>query len=144
MNTVEKLEGYLALVEMWENSYCPGGIDHDAFNRALRGLSDLANEVMPVYEVAIHKYTLNPDDEDAEVFEDHDGRMDYEELTAWITQESWESSQVPLSVSGADHAWLSSYSYIDPYSGVETWFTLRIRESAEVNYHLYSLFLKGK
>ena len=23
MNTVEKLEGYLALVEMWENSYCP-------------------------------------------------------------------------------------------------------------------------
>ena len=144
MNTVEKLEGYLALVEMWENSYCPEGIDHDAFTRALRGLSDLANEVMPVYEVAIHKYTLNPDDEDAEVFEDHDGRMDYEELTAWITQESWESSQCPLSVSGADHAWLSSYSYTDPYSGVETWFTLRIRESAEVNYHLYNLFLKGK
>ena len=144
MNTVEKLEGYLALVEMWENSYCPEGIDHDAFNRALRGLSDLANEVMPVYEVAIHKYTLNPNDEDAEVFEDHDGRMDYEELTAWITQESWESSQCPLSVSGADHAWLSSYSYTDPYSGVETWFTLSIRESAEVNYRLYSLFLKGK
>ena len=144
MNTVEKLEGYLALVEMWENSYCPEGIDHDAFNRALRGLSDLAHEVMPVYEVAIHKYTLNLGEEDAEVEEDHDGPMDYEELTAWITQESWESSQVPLSVSGADHAWLSSYSYIDPYSGVETWFTLRIRESAEVNYHLYSLFLKGK
>ena len=144
MNTVEKLEGYLALVEMWENSYCPEGIDHDAFNRALRGLSDLANEVMPVYEVAIHKYTLNPGEEDAEVEEDHDGPMDYEELTAWITQESWESSQCPLSVSGADHAWLSSYSYTDPYSGVETWFTLRIRESAEVNYHLYNLFLKGK
>ena len=144
MNTVEKLEGYLSLVEMWENSYCPEGIDNDAFNRALRGLNDLAGEVMPVYEVAIHKYTLNPDDEDAEVFEDHDGRMDYEELTAWITQESWESSQCPLSVSGADHAWLSSYSYIDPYSGVETWFTLRIRESAEVNYHLYRLFFKGK
>lgn len=144
MNTVEKLGGYLALVEMWENSYCPEGIDHDAFNQALRGLSDLANEVMPVYEVAIHKYTLNPGEEDAEVEEDHDGRMDYEELTAWITQESWESSQCPLSVSGADHAWLSSYPYTDPYSGVETWFTLHIRESAEVNYHLYSLFLKGK
>ena len=27
MNTVEELEGYLALVEMWENSYCPEGID---------------------------------------------------------------------------------------------------------------------